>query len=232
MAADTPQISLKDARALLGVGPLADAGDLRRAFRDAAKRAHPDRAGGDDARFRQVVEAYQRLQQVKAPAQRIIQPPAPCTPGPAPLAIPPHIALNGGALEHDLPGGRRIRLRLPAGLRTGDKVRAAGHELSVVVRGDREAVVRGDDLWVTAAVDPRTLAEGGRIPLDTPLGRRVVWVTRKAGQQGLVRLAGEGLPARGRHGQGHLFVRLTPRPAEADTNARTVLRRFAAAWAA
>src|SRR5688572_20549714 len=183
MAADPFQMTLKDARELLGVSPLATSGDLRRAFRDAAKQAHPDRAGGDDARFRRVVEAYHRLQQAKSPGERIIQPPAPRAEEPPSLSIPPLVALNGGAVEHRLPDGRQVRLRLPAGLRTGDKVRAGQAELPVLVRGDGETVVRGDDLWVTVAVAPRTLAEGGRLSLETPLGRRIVWVTKKAGER-------------------------------------------------
>lgn len=44
----------------------ADPAQLSRAFREAAKVAHPDRLGGDDARFRQVVDAYQRLKQSPA----------------------------------------------------------------------------------------------------------------------------------------------------------------------
>ncbi len=232
MAAHTPQITLKEARTLLGVEPTATAGDLRRAFREAAKQAHPDRPGGDEARFRQVVDAYNRLRQIKPDAAWFMQPPAPCAPAPEHLSIPPQVAFGGGSVEHALPDGRRIRLRLPAGLRTGDRVRAGQAELSVVVRGSEGTVVRGDDLWVTATVDPRTLAEGGRISLETPLGRRIVWVTRKAGEKGLVRLAGAGLPARGRHPQGHLFIRLASRTSARDTAARALLRRFAAAWAA
>ena len=40
------------------------------------------------------------------------------------------------------------------------------------------------------------------------------------------------LPARGRHRQGSLFLRLTPDPALADGGAQALLKRFAAAWAA
>ena len=79
MASET-QISLKAAREVLGVGPFFSAGELRRAFREAAKRAHPDRAGGGAERFRQVVEAYHRLQAAQAGPDRIIQPPAPRPP--------------------------------------------------------------------------------------------------------------------------------------------------------
>lgn len=232
MASETT-ISLKAARGVLGVGPFFSSGELRRAFRDAAKQAHPDRAGGGAERFRQVVEAYHRLRAASAPPDRIIQPPAPRAPEPTVLNIDPFVALRGGSVEHRLPDGRRIRVRLPAGLRSGDTVRAGGVELHVVLHGTADILVRGDDLWINAAVAPRLLAEGGRIAVETPLGRRIVWLTKKAGERKLVRVVGQGLPARGRHHQGHLFLRLAPAKAgEADSAARALLRRFAAAWAA
>ena len=54
-----------------------------------------------------------------------------------------------------------------------------------------------------------------------------------AGERKLVRLVGQGLPARGQHRRGHLFLRLAPAKAgQADSAARALLRRFAAAWAA
>ena len=99
-------------------------------------------------------------------------------------------------------------------------------------RADGALLVRGDALWLTVPVEPRLLAEGGRITVETPLGRRVVWITKKAGARGLVRLPGQGLPARGRRREGHLFLRLTPQTRTTASAARTLLRRFAAAWAA
>ncbi|MET0273015.1 MAG: DnaJ domain-containing protein [Phenylobacterium sp.] len=233
--ADADTMTLKTARELLGVSPLAAPGDLRRAFREAAKQAHPDRAGGAAERFREVVDAYHHLQALAgATRDRIVQPPAVREQAATPeLSIPPLVAFAGGAVDQRLPDGRTLRLQLPPGLRTGDTVRAGEIELPVVVRGDGDVMLRGDDLWLTVPVAPRTLAEGGRIALDTPLGRRIVWVTKKAGERRLVRLAGQGLPARGRHAQGHLFLRLAPaRAGEADSAARALLRRFTAAWAA
>ena len=203
---------------MLGVGPFFSPGELRRAFREAAKRAHPDRVGGGGEQFRQVVEAYHRLQGAQAVPDRIIQPPAPRAPEPTELRSDPLIALRGGAADHMLGDGRRVRVKLPPGLRAGDTVRVGASELAVVLVGTPEMLVRGDDLWITASVAPRLLAEGGRVAVETPLGRRIVWLTKKAGERKLVRLQGQGLPARGRHRQGHLFLRLAPtRPTARST---------------
>lgn len=227
-------MTAKAARELLGVAPLASAADLRRAFREAAKRAHPDRPGGSPERFREVTEAYHRLQgPPRSTRERIVQPPAPRPePVASTLEITPQLALAGGAVDHPAADGRKLRITLPAGLRTGDQVRAGAETLSVLVRAEGDMLVRGDDLWITVPVAPRTLAEGGRVTLETPLGRRIVWITKKAAERGLVRLVGQGLPARGAHGQGHLFLRLAPKAGEAHSAAGRLLRRFAAAWAA
>lgn len=233
-APKSPMLDRKRARAVLGVGPAASPAELRRAFREAAKRAHPDRPGGDAERFREAVEAY-RLLSEPAPSDRIIQPPATvrkAAPDDRTLPITPLLALNGGVVLRDTADRRSLKITLPAGLRTGDLLRAGGDMFEIAVRGDGEIMVRGHDLWVTTPLHPHVLAQGGRVAVDTPLGRRVVWVTKKAGERGLVRLAGQGLPARGDHPQGHLFLRLTEQTRTTDTAARTLRRRFAAAWAA
>ena len=228
-----PVITRKDARALLGVGSDAGEADLRRAFHQAAKAAHPDRDGGCAERFRQVVEAYRVLAPQPRSDERFFQPPtlAPLALADL-LAITPLIAMHGGETVHAFKDGRQIRLTLPAGLRAGDRVRADGVELEVVIRREGVMLVRGDDLWMSLDVDRHLLDKGGRLEIETPLGRRIVWINRKAGARGLVRLVGQGLPARAGHGQGHLFLRLSPQTDKIDSAARTLLRRFAAAWAA
>jgi curved DNA-binding protein len=230
MGRHVPEMSLKDAREVLGVSSASTPGEIRQAFRDAAKRAHPDQ-GGDEQAFRQVVDAYQRLQDPFD--ERFTQPPVRprATPDPD-LEITPRLALEGGDIDHRMPDGRMIRITLPPGVRAGDRVRAGGGELCVYIRAVDGVLVRGDDLWMTARVSPATLKKGGRISLETPLGPRSVWIDRKAAERGLVRLEDEGLPARGRRGRGHLFIRLSPAQGLADSAAMALLRRFAAAWAA
>lgn len=224
------ELSQSRAREILGVAPTATANEIRKAFRAAAKEAHPDRAGGAEDRFRAIMAAYERLTD-KPKAVVATATAAPAVEY-AELTIPALTALNGGEATHTLADGRRFRINLPAGMRVGDKVRAGRVELSISVETDAAIMVRGDDLWITAEVAPKVLSRGGRIAVETPLGRRIVWITRKAGERGLVRLAGQGLPARGRHKAGHLFIRLAARGGEVDSAARTLLRRFQAAWAA
>jgi len=233
---------LRRAREVLGLPAFHSQADLRRAFREAAKRVHPDREGGDAERFHEVVAAFQALQSAGPFGFRLRRAaPVPARPtpvsgaddeGPRTLEITTHIALNGGQLDHRLPGGRTLRLNLPVGLRTGDRVRAGDVDFRVVLLEEPGVRVRDGDVWLDVQVDPRLLADGGRISVETPLGRRVVWITRKAGERGLVRLVGQGLPARGTRRAGHLFLRLAATQGRTDSAARTLLRRFAAAWAA
>lgn len=50
-----------DAARLLGVDPDADEATIRRAYREKVKALHPDAPSGDEASFRRVQDAYERL---------------------------------------------------------------------------------------------------------------------------------------------------------------------------
>lgn len=225
-------LSLQAARAILGVASGADERELRAAYREAAKRAHPDRPGGDTALFRDVLAAYRLLQDT--PARPLHFPPAVAEPvrvEQASLSLDAAMAFAGGTLELKV-DARTLRLTLPAGLREGDKVRVEDVVFRVALKADPDALARGDDLWLTARLSTRALAEGGRIEVATALGPRLVWISTKAAARGLVRLPGQGLPARGPHRQGDLFLRLEAVDGGAESAARSQLKRFAAAWAA
>lgn len=233
-AASAPSLSLSAARAILGVAPGADERELRAAYREAAKRAHPDRPGGDAVLFRDVLAAYRMLQGVDAPAPMGFPPATvetPAMPSQACLDIDAAFAFSGGALETDI-AGRRLRLTLPAGLRQRDTVRVGDTLLTVRIKADPAALVRSHDLWLTVQLDAKVLAEGGRVELDTVIGPRTVWISTKAAERGLVRLNGQGLPARAAHPAGDLFLRLERTGTVHESAARSQLKRFAAAWAA
>jgi curved DNA-binding protein len=224
------KLTADQARAILGLAPDASPHAVIGAFRAAAKQAHPDRPGGDAARFRDILEAYRLLQSLpRLPA--VIS--ATDIPGSEPhVEIGPLTALFGGEAEAVLADGRRVRARIPPGARHGERLSLGKARVKVRIAAEPAVQVRGADLWVTAEVTPAVLEQGGRISVATPIGEKVLWISGRIAERGLVRLEGQGLPARGAHPQGSLFIRLVPDTGAPESAARTQLRRFAAAWAA
>jgi curved DNA-binding protein len=239
----------RQARQLLKLPEAASVEEMRRAYRAAVRIAHPDQ-GGDAASLRAVIDAYRLLSELGkarlhlAPARIFQAPPAAVRPRPTPppvyLEITAIDAAQGGAKAVALPAGGAGRAVLPPGLRAGDKLRLgtdAGPVVFIIRHKAGEMEVRGNDLWITVPVASRVVSEGGEISVDSPTGRKTVTISPQAGQRGLVRLQGQGLPARGAHAEGHLIVRLAADPAldqarEAGLSARSLLQRFAASWAA
>jgi curved DNA-binding protein len=239
-------LTIRLASAVLGVRHDADYATVRRAFRQQAMRLHPDRHGGDAAKFREMLEAYRLIQAVRSlelrrcEAEALLNA-APVYPSPAvreaplyrpTIEIDPTEAMLGGTREAVLASGRKIRVDLPSGLRPGELLRAGGETFRISVCPLEDTIVRGSDLWITAKVDLAVLRAGGRVAVGTPIGRRIVWISKKAGERRLVKLDGQGLPARGEQPAGHLFLRLAPEAERPESRARTLLRRFAEAWAA
>jgi curved DNA-binding protein len=232
-ARSLPEVaSTREAYALLGLTGPVDGAALTAAFRIAIKAARPEAAGGSDARFRKTIAAWRLLQHQTAP--RALEAPTVRPASPPVVAIGPLEALRGGAAEVRI-GARVLRVRVPAGLRTGEHLRlkAAGVDgsdlyLPVLVRGTDGLSAVGDDLYMTCPVSPRLLADGGRLEIGTHAGPRSAWLV--AGQQPLrLRLKGLGLPARGSRAQGHLFVTLEPSEA-APSAAEDLLIRFTRVW--
>jgi len=232
-ARSLPEVaSTREACALLGLTGPVDGEALTAAFRIAIKAARPEAAGGSDARFRKTIAAWRLIQQQTAPLA--LEAPRVRPASPPVVAIGPLDALNGGAAEVRI-GKRVLRVRVPAGLRSGEhlRLRAAGADgsdlyLPVLVRGADGLSAVGDDLYMTCPVSRRLLADGGRLEVETHAGPRSAWLV--AGHQPLrLRLKGLGLPARGSRAQGHLFVTLEPSE-EAPSAAEDLLIRFTRVW--
>src|ERR1700733_9563450 len=60
-------MSKRDYYEVLGVSKDASADEIKKAFRRAAVQHHPDKEGGDEAKFKEVNEAYEVL---KEPSKR------------------------------------------------------------------------------------------------------------------------------------------------------------------
>jgi len=237
----------KDACALLGLkGPVG--GDaLKAAFRKAAKAARPDH-GGDEEKFRRVIEAYrllQALENARAPLStpRPVETPRPARAEPAPeperptLEITPTEAMLGLVRQVEVARGRALGLRLPAGLRAGETVRLAGQGedgrdllLTVSIATEGGMRIIGDDLWLDWPVEPGVLAMGGRIRVATPTGEHSVTVPPALPAPHRLRLKDKGLPARNGKAQGHLFLTLKAVAQSKTDPVGERLGRFKRAW--
>jgi curved DNA-binding protein len=161
-------------------------------------------------------------------------PPEPEPPREQRIAISIIEAFRGGETLVRLGPGKRFRVRLPAGLQTGDVVRFGAdgqHRLAITVEPLPRAELKGADLWLTVQVSREFLKEGGRIELDTPLGPRKFWVSRTSAARGVYRAPGEGLPARPSRAKGCLFMRFELDETLGQSPAKSLLAKFAAAWA-
>jgi curved DNA-binding protein len=226
----SPELTVERALALLGLPQGAASQDVIGAFRAAVKQTHPDLTGGDAGRFREILGAYRLLQSL--PRLPAVIPAARFDITEAHVEIDPRTAIFGGEADANLADGTRLRIRIPPGARHGERLSVGSDKVAVRIGAGADMQVRGSDIWVTAEVAAFLLQDGGRVTLQTPLGPKPLWITGKVAQRRLARLEGEGLPARGVHPQGSLFIRLTPDTGAPESPARAKLREFAAAWAA
>lgn len=248
-------LTINQARALIGVSGPLEPQALSSAFRAAVKAARPDMPGGDAERFRQVIDAYRLIQKQGGGRPALASPEAMSGARDGErsdvrpvVAISPMQALAGGKVEARI-GARRLSVSVVPGVRTGDHLRlrgagaverldedadqakAAGGDLylTVLIRAEDGLAAVGDDLHMNWPVEPRVLRDGGRVEIETFAGTRSAWVTPGVTEPVRLRLRGLGLPARGRHGAGHLFVTLMASE-DVPSAAEHLLSRFSRVW--
>lgn len=121
-------------------------------------------------------------------------------------------------------GSRRLEVKIPAGVRTGSRIRIAGEGqpganggrpgdlyLVVQVREDPRFERRGDDLYLTQPVDLYTMILGGEVIVDTLKGRLSLRIPPETKAGRVFRLRGQGMPRlRDSSEHGDLLVRVTP----------------------
>jgi len=113
-------------------------------------------------------------------------------------------------------GERRVQVKIPAGARTGTKIRVAGAApggadlyLKVIVEPDAHFERDGDNLLAPVNVDVFTAMLGGEASVQTMTGK--VKLTIPAGTQAeqLIRIAGRGMPSlKNPEQKGDLLVRV------------------------
>ena len=131
---------------------------------------------------------------------------------------------------------RQITVRIPAGVKTGSKVRAAraapdGQDLYLIVdvTDDPRFERQGDDLRTAAAIDVFTAALGGEALVQTVDGEVTLKIPPGTQPEQVFRLAGRGMPRlKIPQARGDLFVRVKVRiPKDLTSAQRELLQRAA-----
>jgi curved DNA-binding protein len=104
-------------------------------------------------------------------------------------------AFRGASRMVELPDGRRLEVRIPAGVQDGTVLRMPGLRARVQVAGDGLFVREGRDLRVPVTVPLKTAFLGGEVDVPTLKGSRVKLNVPPETQNGTrLRLRGMGMP--------------------------------------
>src|SRR5512138_1960615 len=114
---------------------------------------------------------------------------------------------------------RRLQVKIPAGVKTGSKVRVAGGGpegadlyLIVEIEPDQRFEREGDDLRGTTTIDLFTAVLGGEAEVQTLEGTVKLKIPAGTQPEQVFRLAGRGMPKlRSTQNKGDLFVRVKVR---------------------
>jgi curved DNA-binding protein len=128
--------------------------------------------------------------------------------------------------------GRSVEVRIPAGVKTGSKVRVPGAApdgrdlyLIVEVAQDPRFERDGEDLRTSALIDVFTALLGGEAEVETLEGKVKLKIPAGTQPEQVFRLAGRGMPrSKGSQGKGDLFVRVKVRiPKQLSSKQKSLL---------
>ena len=217
----------------LGLAGPATPQDVRNAFRQKLKTAHPDVNGGNDTLLRRILSARDMLMSDARPDDHTpeqLPNLAQAYGEPIELRISLEQAIHGGHAFRDVPAlevsavhekltsltqMKTVGIDLPKGLRTGDTLAlktdgaARAEQLfHIAIETDPHCRAWGDDIWMTVRIEARLFAAGGTADIVTPHGLRLIDVAADTPRGASLCLAGLGLPATGMAPAGNLYLRL------------------------
>jgi curved DNA-binding protein len=129
----------------------------------------------------------------------------------APITVSLGEVYTGASRTVELPGGRRVEVKVPAGVKEGTVLRVPGLRASVQVAPDPVFKREGKDVRVVVPVPLHVALQGGEVAAPTLKGSQVKFKVAPETQNGTkVRLKGLGLPdpKGGPHGDMYAEVRV------------------------
>ncbi|GJQ36047.1 MAG: hypothetical protein JETCAE01_20570 [Anaerolineaceae bacterium] len=123
---------------------------------------------------------------------------------------------EGTSRQLQKPNGSKVTVRIPAGVKTGSRVRVAGAGpdgsdlyLLIQVEEDERFERDGSNLTTVSTLDVFTLILGGEAEVETPAGKVKLGIPPGTQPEQVFRLAGRGMPSvRDAKVKGDLYVRL------------------------
>lgn len=149
----------------------------------------------------------------------------------APAAVTLEEAYAGTTRVAQSPGGKRLEVRIPPGVKSGERVRVnaegGAFALLVTVAPHPDFERDGDDIRFSARVPMLDAVLGGEAAVPTLDGKRVAVTIPPGTQNGrVIRLRGKGMPKRG-GGYGDLLVAVTAvLPTELSGEQRALFERL------
>ena len=120
-----------------------------------------------------------------------------------------------------VPRMKRLEVRIPAGVKTGSRVRIAGKGapgynggasgdlyLVISVKSHRQFERRGDNLHVEVPVSLNVAVLGGEVQVPTMKGKLALKIPPETQNGRSFRLAGQGMPHLGNSSRGDMFARV------------------------
>jgi curved DNA-binding protein len=113
----------------------------------------------------------------------------------APITVSLAEIYRGTSRTVELPGGRRVEVKVPAGVKEGTVLRVPGLRARVQIAPDPVFTREGKDLRVTVPVPLHVALRGGEVAAPTLKGGQVQFKVQPETQNGTkIRLRGLGLP--------------------------------------
>jgi curved DNA-binding protein len=132
-----------------------------------------------------------------------------------PVEVTLEEAYRGTTRTLSFADGKRLEVKVPAGVRTGSRVKLAGKGanggdlyLKVTVRPHPTFERRGDDLYVGVPVPLVTAILGGEVQVPTLKGKVALKIPPETQNGRTFRLAGQGMPHLGNKSRGDLLAKV------------------------
>jgi curved DNA-binding protein len=151
-----------------------------------------------------------------------------------PVEVTLEEAYRGTTRTLSFADGKRLEVKVPAGVRTGSRVRLAGKGaqggdlyLIVTVKPHPTFERRGDDLYVGVSVPLTVAMLGGEAQVPTLKGKVALKIPSETQNGRTFRLAGQGMPHLGKSSRGDLMARIrVVLPAKLSAEEKELFRKL------